>query len=299
VDAGGGAVGTRSELEGCAMREYYRTATEAERQFYRQAVYPLQDRVFALMPVYGELVYLTGGTALSRFYFDHRLSEDIDFFVVTDDLKVLANDLAARLTAQGLEVTIERLDGYFSRFYVMTEPVRLKVEFAREFNLLGDLLPTPAGVLVNNLEDLGANKITAFEDRAEIKDIIDLYYITQQIPWERLFELADAKRVPVAYEQLLTINVRGIAGSAWLTTDIAEEKLLGFVTDLTARVEAEVKKKERTALNHIPAIVTKLLWDFPADRRTLNAYSMPVLRRRLKSLPLPERRALGGHIGEL
>jgi hypothetical protein len=230
------------------MREYYRTATEEELQFYRQVVYPLQDRVFALTPPYGEQLYLTRGTALSRFYFDHRLSEDLDFFVLTEDLKALANDLAARLNTAGIAVEIERLDAYFARFYAVAGQVRLKIEFAREFNLLGPLLPTVYGVLVDNLEDLGANKITAFEDRAEIKDIVDLYYITQQIPLGRLFALADAKRVPVAYEHLLTINVRGIVGNVWLTTDLDEEALTGFVAELKAQAEAEVKKKSRLPL---------------------------------------------------
>jgi len=274
------------------MREYYRTATEEELHFYRQVVYPLQDRVFALTPPYGEQLYLTGGTALSRFYFDHRLSENLDFFVLTEDLKALANDLAARLHTAGIAVEIERLDAYFVRFYALTDQVRLKIEFAREFNLLGPLLPTAYGVLVNNLEDLGANKITAFEDRAEIKDIVDLYYITQQIPLARLFALADAKRVPVAYEQLLTINVRGIAGNVLLTTDLDEEALIGFVAELKAQAEAEVKKKEQIALDNIDPIVSKLLWDFPAERRTVNPYSRAVLQRRLRSLQLPERRVM-------
>ena len=35
-----------------------------------------------------------------------------------------------------------------------------------------------------------------------------------------------------------------------------------------------------------------LLWDFPRERRTINKYSVPILRRRLKKLPLPERMAL-------
>ena len=274
------------------MREYYRTATEEELQFYRQVVYPLQDRVFALTPSYGEQLYLTGGTALSRFYFDHRLSEDLDFFVLTEDLKALANDLAARLHTAGIAVEIERLDTYFTRFYALTDQVRLKIEFAREFNLLGPLLPTAFGVLVNSLEDLGTNKITAFEDRAEIKDIVDLYHITQQIPLTRLFALADAKRVPVAYEQLLMINVRGIAGNALLTTDLDEESLTGFVAELKAQTEAEVKKKEQIALDNIDPIVSKLLWDFPAERRTVNPYSKAVLQRRLRSLQLPERRVM-------
>ena len=102
------------------------------------------------------------------------------------------------------------------------------------------------GIFVYNLADLGANKITAFEDRAQIKDIIDLYYITRQIALEQLFTLADQKRVPVAYENLLTINTTGISGQALLTIDLIEQDLLDFVDDLRLKTEAEIKKKNRT-----------------------------------------------------
>ena len=57
-----------------------RVATAEERDFYYKTLYPLQDFVFSLLK--GEPdIYLTGGTALARFYFQHHLSEDIDLFI--------------------------------------------------------------------------------------------------------------------------------------------------------------------------------------------------------------------------
>ncbi|MDM8527867.1 hypothetical protein QUF58_06580 [Anaerolineales bacterium HSG24] len=41
-----------------------------------------------------------------------------------------------------------------------------------------------------------------------------------------------------------------------------------------------------------------LLWDFPRERRTINEYSVPVLKRRLKKLPLPERLVLEKVLGD-
>jgi predicted nucleotidyltransferase component of viral defense system len=274
------------------MKEFYRKATLEELQFYQQKLYPLQDQVFATGALYGDQLYLTGGTALARFYFHHRLSEDVDFFVLTDDLKQLVNDLSARLHQQGGLIEIEKLEVYFARIYLVTDQISLKIEFAREFNLLGDLVQTAYGIFVNSLEDLGANKITAFEDRAQIKDILDLYYLTRQIPLEQLFILADHKRVPVAYENLLTINTTGISGQALLTIDLNEQDIMDFVNELKLKTEAEIKKKEQEALEHLQQIVIKLLWDFPRERRSINKYSIPVLKQRLSQLRLPERVAL-------
>lgn len=270
----------------------YRKATDSEIRFYQSELYPLQDRVFAIASQYERQIYLTGGTALSRFYYRHRLSEDLDFFTTTNDLKLIANDLASQLQASGLAIEIERIESYFAQFFVLGEDYRLKVDFVREFNHIGNLEQTDKGIYLNNLEDMGANKISAFEDRAEIKDIIDLYFITRDISLERLFELADRKRVPVAYERLLTINAQGISGKVLSLLDLDSEEINLFIDRLKRATEAEIKKKEVLAMEGIPKLVYKLLWDFPPEDRIPSPYSRPVLKRRLNKLPLPERQAL-------
>lgn len=224
------------------IQNFYRQGTTAELEFYDSELYPLQDRVFAIASLYADRLYLTGGTARSRFHYQHRLSEDLDFFTITDDLNLIAFDLAARLRQSDFHIQIDRISSYFARFFIQRSTYRLKIEFVKEFNLLGDLRQIDSGIYLNNLEDMGANKISAFEDRAEIKDIIDLYFITQTIPLERLFELADRKRVPVAYERLLTINAQGISGQALMRQTLDDRELRSFLSALKQRTEAEVKK---------------------------------------------------------
>lgn len=280
------------------MKQFYRQATSQELDFYQQKLYPLQDKLFKIASLYREKIYLVGGTALARFHFGHRLSEDLDFFTITDDLQPIAIDLIARLRNQGFTLEIDKLELYFARFYVLKEDYALKVEFAREYHLIGDLIKTKEGIFCDNLDDLGTNKITAFEDRAEIKDIIDLYYITQQISLERLFELADIKRVPVSYENLLAINSLGISGRALLTPseELPEAKIVRFMQELKEQTELEVKKKEALERARISRLVEKLLWDFPRHERQINRYSIPVLTRRLNKLPLPQRIALSASL---
>ncbi|MCI0694684.1 nucleotidyl transferase AbiEii/AbiGii toxin family protein [candidate division KSB1 bacterium] len=274
------------------LKNFYREATSEERERYEQSLYALQVKVFEVAKVYDDKLYLTGGTALSRFYFQHRLSDDLDFFTTTDDLKLIANDFVARLQANGLAPEIDKLDVYFARIFAEEKGLKLKIEFVREFNLYGKLIKTDKGIYVNNLEDIGANKISAFEDRAEMKDIIDLFFITKKLSWDELFRIADTKRVPVAYENLLTINVEGISGKVLTLTDIDEAALAAFVDELKAQTEAQIKKKEQAAMNNLTKIVEKLLWDFPHEDRKLDQHSKPVLKRRLSQLPLPERKAL-------
>lgn len=44
-------------------------------------LYSLQAKVLKLFNAINSSFYLTGGTALGRFYLNHRLSADLDFFV--------------------------------------------------------------------------------------------------------------------------------------------------------------------------------------------------------------------------
>lgn len=279
-----------------------RNATQQELDFYHTRLYPLQDSIFSLLKGQQD-IYLTGGTTLTRFYFSHRLSEDLDFFIkvasndtleIIDDEKradIYAKDLAGKLS-RIYNIVNERYSDTFSRFYVQADDISLKIDFVREYNHLGELIQQAEGFYINNLEDIGAAKITAFEDRCEIKDIVDLFYLTQSIPLPRLFELADLKRAPVDYENLLTINTQGITGAALMYQEIPAQDLTDFIVTLKNLAEVEVKKKEQQALTQIDEIIKMSLWDFPDELKNINSYSIPVLKRRLNKMPLPQRNVL-------
>ena len=53
-------------------------------QFYEENLYPLQNGVLRAVENCKTRFYLTGGTALSRVYYHHRYSDDLDFFVNRD-----------------------------------------------------------------------------------------------------------------------------------------------------------------------------------------------------------------------
>lgn len=285
-----------------SLQNILRTATEQELDFYHNKLYPLQDFVFSLMAGQKD-VYLTGGTALARFYFKHRLSEDLDFFVKVKQehsletierlrrTDIYARDLAGKLRRK-FDIVNEWYGDTYSRFYIQTDYGSLKIDFVREYNHIGEMIPQPEGFYINNLDDIGAGKIAAFEDRCEIKDIVDLYYLTRQIPLSRLFELADIKRVPAAYENLLTINTQGVSGVALMVKEIPIAELTNLIDSLKYEAEMEIKKKEELAAREIDEIIEMNLWDFPAELKNINPHSIPVLKRRLNRMPLPQRNVL-------
>lgn len=60
-----------------------------DKEYYFRVLYPLQDRVIGILSGLETGFYLTGGTAASRGYLNHRFSDDLDFFVNDDARFVL------------------------------------------------------------------------------------------------------------------------------------------------------------------------------------------------------------------
>ena len=56
----------------------FQKATKEDIVFFEDFLYPLQDEIFKFFQT--DRFYLSGGTCLSRFYYHHRYSEDLDFF---------------------------------------------------------------------------------------------------------------------------------------------------------------------------------------------------------------------------
>jgi hypothetical protein len=284
------------------IKELYRIATAEEINYYKNRLYPLQDRILKICSHIPDL-YLTGGTALSRFYFQHRLSDDIDLFIninKNDSIDIIKNIKSAKIISQQLirlldkefEITNEFFGEYYSRFFLNKDDLEIKIDFVQEYNHYGNFEKTESGILLNNLEDMLGNKISAFEERAEIKDIIDLYYLNKQFTLEQMFEIANVKREVVQYENLLTINLFGIAGKTLLLKDINLNELELFIAKLKYATESEIKKKEIEAEKKLNENIRSYLWDFPPEDRNINKYSIPVLKNRLSKMPLPIRRVI-------
>lgn len=50
-------------------------------KYYEESLYPLQNGVLSIVQRSKTSFFLTGGTALSRYYAHHRYSDDLDFLI--------------------------------------------------------------------------------------------------------------------------------------------------------------------------------------------------------------------------
>lgn len=133
--------------------------------------------------------YLAGGTGLAL-HMGHRFSVDLDFFSDQPDaVGPTERDALRRAWADAsLSITYDS-DGT----YVATWR-GVGVSFFR-LPLYPLICPTTdvAGVLLAAVEEIGAMKLAAAIDRGTRKDMVDLYFILQTTPIERLFEVAAVK----------------------------------------------------------------------------------------------------------
>ncbi|MEZ4708281.1 MAG: nucleotidyl transferase AbiEii/AbiGii toxin family protein [Caldilineaceae bacterium] len=145
----------------------------------------------------GSLFFLTGGTALSAFHLHHRLSVDLDLFTL-DDLGLQATDALITQLADTLmcKISQARRTEHFRQYFLEPptgEP--LKIDLVREFGpQFGEHIYI-GNIIVDSLENIGANKLTAILGRTEPKDFIDLYFIlrTGQYTFDDLLAKAEEK----------------------------------------------------------------------------------------------------------
>jgi len=267
----------------------FRVATPDERAYFETVLYPLQDRVLAVAATYGDALVLTGGTALARLYLGHRYSDDIDLFSLEPKPGELGRAFGNTLERDGLFVEPVTESIAFMRMWVGDGAHRIQVDVGPDSRRLEAPQPSALGVHAHALRDIAANKIGAFENRAEVKDAVDLYYLTRRFSWPQLFADAETKRVPIAYEDLRHFLQTPLQGTALLAEPLAEADFRGFVATLRDEVAAEIKKKVAEYRQRLGEIAADLLWDTPPELRTINERTRGVLARRAAQLPLPQR----------
>ena len=129
--------------------------------YYLKVLYPLQDKV---VEVFRETpFYLTGGTALPRGYYNHRYSDDMDYFandMPSAEFQKLVARQIKKLQAVVPPVDVEYQGEDFFRLYVGKE--RMKIEIVNDVpSHVGSLLSHPLLGIIDSKENILANKITA------------------------------------------------------------------------------------------------------------------------------------------
>lgn len=160
--------------------------------------YELQDNILSIIKNELGPFYLTGGTALSRYYLNHRYSEDLDFFCHSEEgFSNSVEDVARSLVNSGMldDDMVQRLNGFVRMF--VGPSAELKVEFVYEkFVGVGDYKIVD-GIKIDNPKNILANKICCIVGRDEPKDVFDIVSIAKaySFEWKDIMRAAKGKQI--------------------------------------------------------------------------------------------------------
>ena len=144
-------------------------------EYYTQVLYPIQDKVITVFR--DSPFYLTGGTALSRGYYNHRYSEDLDYFVNDHpDFQRITKKQIEKLKLIFPDLEIDQEETNVARVFV--EKNNLKIELINDVpSRIGKLVDHPVLGILDSKDNILANKLTALIGREEPKDMVDIFFL--------------------------------------------------------------------------------------------------------------------------
>jgi len=202
-------------------------------------LYKLQDEVIeAVFSVENEF-YLTGGTCLSRFYSQKRYSDDLDFFTNKSVRYRFAirNIKQVFLEKFDLKTEVESKD--FTRFYIND---MLQVDFVNDVEYRHkDVVLTTKGYLIDNVENILSNKITAVIGRDNPKDIFDIYLIWKlyEFSWSEILNSAH-KKAAFLDEELL-VRLKSFPKELLSSIKIIDENFLNKFDEDFLKIVSEIE----------------------------------------------------------
>jgi len=149
---------------------------------------------------FGTDFYLTGGTALARFYFHHRESVDLDVFTQNQEIDFAAVNLEVGKMVHAMNLkTIKQVVTNTYLQYILEDHVHkgLKIDVVKDVPVHFGEFKHAGKTTVDSLENIGSNKVLAIFGRTDHKDFIDLYYILHETPltFDYLVSLAKQKDI--------------------------------------------------------------------------------------------------------
>lgn len=175
-----------------------------------EPVFKYQDTVLRALKDKAGPFYLAGGTALAKFYFQHRDSFDLDFFS-RDYSPAKVRDLARlieKATGKEMKLIQQNTKEGFARLsiydLIIGENDSLKIDFVEDLYPLVRPLKQVDGIEILSLDDIYLRKIYAISGtvpeidktgqkrflggREEAKDFFDIYQLSST--YKRLSEFA-------------------------------------------------------------------------------------------------------------
>lgn len=129
-------------------------------------------------PFFRSRFYFTGGTALSYFYLKHRFSEDLDFF---SEEKFDTAPVLERIEAWAKIEDFTFQSQWREVVYVFQiefkNGKKLKIDFGHYPHTRVEKGLNENGFAIDSQLDIAVNKLATINQRNQVRDYVDLYYL--------------------------------------------------------------------------------------------------------------------------
>ena len=210
-------------------------------------LYALQDEVLGIVFAQEQIFYLTGGTCLSRFYQEKRYSDDLDFF--THD--------AARFSFAVKNIKAKLLEVFDLNVQVETKDfIRFEVEGLLQLDFINDRVPRykevvvlESGYIIDTVENILSNKLTAVIGRDDPKDVFDIYLIAKfyDFDWKTILEASHTKAI---FDDVdLIVRLKSFPRILLKSINMTDKNFLNhFADEFTLLIEEINSKQMHTAI---------------------------------------------------
>lgn len=182
--------------------------------YYSEVLYPEQDRVLNILKNCELPFYLTGGTAVSRGYLNHRYSDDLDLFVNNDtNFQTHIEKAITTLESVGFSIDFYKTSSPdFTRIFVDRnknglDKKGLKIDFVNDIPAhFGEISESPVYYRTDSIRNILSNKYTALY-RISAKDAVDICAISENYPfkWADIIKEAEQKEGGIDGKEIVQI----------------------------------------------------------------------------------------------
>lgn len=188
--------------------------------------------------------YLTGGTALSRHYFHHRFSDDLDLFLNSNKsynsyVEGIFSALEENQSVGEYLIDYQRLrkEENYAQFFLTKKispaniDVELKIDLVNDVAArYGDFAHSETLGLVDSWRNILSNKLSALF-RYEAKDFVDIWIIARKktFHWKEIVPEAKTKEIgvdPIAIFEILKSFPADVLSSVKWNMQVDEKALI-------------------------------------------------------------------------
>ena len=230
-------------------------------KFYQELLYPFQDGILSIVKKLNTPFYLTGGTALSRHYFNHRFSDDLDLFMNGNKsysryVEEIFHALEKNKVAGEFSIDYQRLrkEEDYTQLFLKKKAAQGSIDVELKIDLINDVAAhygdfEKSKVLgqVDSWRNILSNKLSAIF-RYEAKDFVDIWIIARKkaFNWKEIILEAKTKEAgvdPIAIFEIIKSFPPDVLSSIKWDRHV-DEKI--FSSDLSTIADAIFYGKENT-----------------------------------------------------